>query len=198
MTRNSEAAVVQAKKCSEILHRADPRDLIYQRDYYAVMLAENNQIEEANEVTRALKADIEKGDQIYKHRYWLAMSDIEMAQGNPKAAATFVEKASAEPSSFPFVMGLLAGKVYLESGRLGEAVTALEKALSRYDAVRAITAIEAVTAQYHLGLAYEKSGWTNKAIEQYEEFLDLWKDADPGIEEIEDAKKRLARLKNES
>ena len=58
-TKNSEAAVVQTEKCTEILHRADPRDPIYQRDYYAVMLAENNRIEEANEVTRALKADIE-------------------------------------------------------------------------------------------------------------------------------------------
>jgi len=34
-----------------------------------------------------------------------------------------------------------------------------------------------------------------KAIEHFEKFPDLWKDADPGKAEVEDAKKRVAGLK---
>ena len=48
---------------------------------------------------------------------------------------------------------------------------------------------------YLSGKVYEEHGYKAKAIEHYERFLDLWKDADPGITEVEDAKKRLAMLK---
>jgi serine/threonine protein kinase/Tfp pilus assembly protein PilF len=53
-----------------------------------------------------------------------------------------------------------------------------------------------VKSFYHLGTIFEKLGNTEKAIEHYEKFLDLWKDADPGIAEVDDAREKLAVLKN--
>jgi hypothetical protein len=38
---------------------------------------------------------------------------------------------------------------------------------------------------------------SNKAIEHYEKFLDFWKDADPGFDEVEAGRKRLAWLKSQ-
>ena len=48
---------------------------------------------------------------------------------------------------------------------------------------------------YMLGKIYVQQGDKGKAIDQHEKFLDLWKDADPGITEVEDARERLAGLR---
>jgi tetratricopeptide (TPR) repeat protein len=48
-----------------------------------------------------------------------------------------------------------------------------------------------------LGEIYERQGDEKRAIESYEKFLDLWKDADEDLPELIEAKARLARLHGE-
>ena len=49
-------------------------------------------------------------------------------------------------------------------------------------------------AFYMLGKIAEQQGDKPRAREKYRKFLDLWKDADPGLPEVPDAKARLAAL----
>ena len=45
-----------------------------------------------------------------------------------------------------------------------------------------------------LGKIYEQQGSPDKAMENYHKFLDLWKNAESSLPEVEDATKRLANL----
>ena len=55
-----------------------------------------------------------------------------------------------------------------------------------------------VMTEGRLGLIFEQKGCKGKAIEHHEKFLDLWENADPGIPEVEDARKHLAEKANHS
>jgi hypothetical protein len=55
--------------------------------------------------------------------------------------------------------------------------------------------LKSVVKAGYIGKIYEQQGDTAKTIEHYEKFLDLWKDADPGIADVEDARERLAGVK---
>ena len=196
--KNLNLAIKEAEIWPQMFRKVYPHHAVVWRDVYVCILAEGGEIAEAEKVTRVLKSDIEEQDPSVMFGYWRVVGAIELAKGNAGAAITYLEKATKEALFQVFWVRFLLAKAYMESGELGEAVAELEKALSRYDDARVIVPIWAVKAYYLLGLAYEKSGWNKKAIEQYEEFLEIWKDADPGIPEVEDAKERLEKLRVES
>ena len=77
-------------------------------------------------------------------------------------------------------------------------IRVLEKLLKNYYALLRSSPYMYGTAHYLLGRAYEKSGEKEKAEFYYEKFLTIWKNADPGIKEIDDAEARLESLKAKS
>jgi len=178
----------------QILKKATPDDPDNGRYYYAYLLAQSGRIAEAEELMRTLKKDLEGKDSTKMYSYWWNLGDMALAKADTNMALSYLERVYKDSPTPSFDLRSHLGEIYLKTGRLDEAVSQLEKALSRYDNDR-IWRTYAVKAYYLLGLAYERSGWNKKAIEKYEEFLDIWKNADPGIPEVADAKERLKKLK---
>ena len=87
----------------------------------------------------------------------------------------------------------LPARVYAKRGDVGKAIAEYERL---YNLNTSIGASYLVHPLYHyrLGFLYKKSGEIAKAKTQYQKFLDLWKDADPDLPEVEDAKARLKAL----
>ncbi len=152
---------------------------------------------EAQRTAEELREIIEQGiNQNHIRLYYHLKGRIELANNNYAKAIEFFKQG------LPFVVPTSDVRlIYADS--LGLAYyksEEFEKAREEYEGM-ASPRIDRwyygdiyVKSFYMLGKIYEQQGNTTKAIENYEKFLDLWKDADPGIAEVQDARKRFLRF----
>ncbi len=168
-------------------------------------------IESAKSRLTEIESYITKGSYFQggtKSRYDLLLGEVLLAEGSIEKAFTIFENMSlsskAPPPHFtevlicynvPFLKDILA-KAYLKNGDLDKAISEYEK-LIIFDPEKEGRFLIHPKYHYRLAKLYEEKGQKAKAVEHYERFLELWKDADPGIAEVEDAKKRRAALLTE-
>jgi len=141
----------------------------------------------------------------FQYLHDLFQGEISLAEGSVQQAIAFGEKTAgtifhivtssseAIVYNMPFFKDVLA-RAYVENGELDRAIAAYEKLIT-FDPQQKGRFLIHPMYHYRLANLYQEKDWKGKAIEQYEIFLNLWKDADPDISEVEDAKERLAGLK---
>jgi Flp pilus assembly protein TadD len=66
-----------------------------------------------------------------------------------------------------------------------------DDAIAEYQRVLAINPNHAM-ARYHLATAYDRKSQHDLARTEYQQFLDVWKDADADIPEVVEARRHLA------
>jgi eukaryotic-like serine/threonine-protein kinase len=143
-------------------------------------------------------------------RYWLPTirASIELARKNPSGAITALQDVSYELGTTvgfwaPLYPVYVRGQAYLAMNRGSEAAAEFQKILDH----RSLVWNFPLGALSHLGLARayalqaqsttgpDADAFRGKARGAYQDFLALWKGADPGIPALEQAKAEYAKLK---
>ena len=91
--------------------------------------------------------------------------------------------------NLPFLRNSLA-EAYHRFGMLDKAIAEYERLIT-FEASRDDRHLINPRYHYYLGIIYQEKGMKDKAAVQFQKFLDLWQDADPGYTEPADAKRRL-------
>ena len=138
------------------------------------------------------------------YHYDLLLAEVFLAEGFPEKCIAVLEKISPPEApgleyaenvvfyNMPILKDTLP-RAYKQKGDLDKAIDAYEK-LIEFDPESKDRFLIHPKYHYRLAKLYEQKGWNGKSIEHYEKFLSLWKDADPGLPEVEDARNRLASL----
>jgi len=140
--------------------------------------------------------------------YNILYGEMLLVEGPVEKVLSVCEKASPwrSPPALQNTMAMLFYNTPLPRdivGRAHKIMKNIDQAIAKYEQLITFDPSSKnrrlIYPKYYYSLAklYEQKGWKGKAMEHYQKFLDLWKDADPGIAEVEDAQKRLASLQSQ-
>jgi serine/threonine protein kinase/tetratricopeptide (TPR) repeat protein len=130
-------------------------------------------------------------------------AEIAVERHDPSRAIQVLEAASpyelgslegrtSRPTLYPLYAVFVRGNAFLAAHRGAEATAEFQKILQW----RGVVLNAPIGALAHLGLgrAYAMQGETAKARVAYQDFLTLWKDADPDVPILKEAKSEFAKL----
>ncbi len=178
--------------------------------YLGLLDLKEGRIDSVNSRLAKMKSLLPEIDPTYKDRitfyHDLLYAEVLLARGSVEKAIAVCERIlplkmpMLSPTSLnlaeynvPFLKDRLA-RAYQQNGELDKAISEYERLIT-FDPSREERCLIHPKYHYRLAKLYEEKGWRGKAIENYEKFLTIWKDADPGIAEVEEARRRLAGLK---
>jgi tetratricopeptide (TPR) repeat protein len=162
--------------------------------------------------TDAARSRLNEMESLFPKRLWKneggfhiahLKAEILLAEGRPQEAVQVCEQAgprdipamnagSISTYNMPFMRDTLA-RAYVWTGDLDRAISEYERLLT-FDPESPERRLIHPRFHYRLAKLYEEKGRKENAIGEYQKFLDLWKEADPGIAEVKDARKRLSGL----
>jgi serine/threonine protein kinase/tetratricopeptide (TPR) repeat protein len=166
----------------------------------ALVLAQTGSIHQAEALCRELEKQWPRGT--YVQKYWLPLirAEIDLQQRQASKAIDDLGVSTplelANPGATPVATlypAYVRGQAYLALGDSAKAVTEFEKLTDGRGIV--LNFPLGVLANVQLARAYNLLGDSVKARESYKTFLGLWKDADPTIPILKQAKAEYTKLR---
>ena len=128
-----------------------------------------------------------RGSRFQGHRIQV---EIALAEHNPKAALELLGKMKQQGIVFSGFIGIdywtALARAHRMAGHLDEAANVHKEMLRIYGGH--------ALSHYELGQIYEDMRRPADAKKEYARFLDMWSEADEGLPQLIDARKRLAAL----
>ena len=202
-TKQSQQALEEFTAVEEIAQKAESISGQIQALYAkGIAHAQMKSYDEASRIAEEIKKSIQPW--MYKkliryHNHLLGMIAFErgnFSESIPDLRRAVLSLYSPE-DNLPRIQALFIftlAKAYYQTGNMYDAQQEFEKIPSLYLG-RIGDGDFYARSLYMLGKISEQTGQKEKAAEYFERFLNLWKDADPGMAEVEDAQARLAVLK---
>ncbi|MGH9706398.1 MAG: tetratricopeptide repeat protein, partial [Candidatus Acidiferrales bacterium] len=126
----------------------------------------------------------------------MVQSALTLNRGDPAEAAEALQKTepyeAANTADLPMMPAYLRGQAYLASRQGAAAAAEFQRIIDHRGAV--LNSPQGALAHLGLARAYALQGDTAKARTAYQDFLALWKDADPGVPILLAAKSEYSKL----
>ena len=193
-------APMAKRRAKDALELAKNREVKYGA---ALALALSGDAFEAQSLANDLERDFPEDTSVRFYYLPAVRASLALNQGDPSKAIEFLQTAvpydlgMPRSATFAYFGGLhpvyVRGQAYLAVRQGAKAAEEFQKIVDH----RGITIGDAFGALAHLGRAraYAVTGDAARARAAYQDFLTLWKDADPGIPVLRQAKEEYAKLR---
>jgi len=125
--------------------------------------------------------------------FYMLKGEVDLAQKRYDEAIDSFERAASLGQS---EVEESLGYAFWKSGNPDKAAEKYAEFLKGYRIVGQESLERWILAHFELAKIFEQKGQPEEAIKYYERFLEIWKNGDPDLPALIDAKKRLTKLKN--
>jgi tetratricopeptide (TPR) repeat protein len=169
------------------------------RELSALALARAGDIRTAGNLAGQLDKEYPRDTQIQSYALPTIRGQIEINAGQTAAAIETLKAAIPYEMGYSSFGGLepayVRGLAYMQAGQARAAATEFQKTIDHPGMIDNSTT--GAVAHLQLGRAAQMSGNIDEARKHYEDFLALWKDADPDSPLLKQAKAEYAKLNRE-